>query len=352
MEFYKRKCLKDFLERTKVSLEVFVEFIRKKESKLRAYYAENIALSSHDFVKMILVDASFIFEVLFVGFFGKRPVNDRVYNKPWLLMDVMNDLFVLENQLPFFILEDLLSLANIEIDHERVSMIKITHKFSCEYWDICKIENLDEEHYSKVGHFVDFVRIRALPSNLNVRKDSKYTTIPSVTELHQAGVRFKLSSSTNLFDIRFNNGILEIPKIKIGAPTECLLRNLLAFEQCNCPANFINDYVVLMNFLLKSSKDVDLLVKNGIIVNWHRDSEGISILFRNLVELASFHMSGSYYFSSIAADLNSYCEASWHKWMATLRQDYFKTPWSIISFIAAVILLLLTFTQTMFSIPK
>ncbi|KAJ0021351.1 hypothetical protein Pint_31145 [Pistacia integerrima] len=221
MEFYKRKCLKDFLERTKVSLEVFVEFIRKKESKLRAYYAENIALSSHDFVKMILVDASFIFEVLFGGFFGKGPIDDRVYNKPWLLMDVMNDLFVLENQLPFFILEDLLSLANIEIDHERVSMIKITHKFSCEYWDICKIENLDEEHYSKVGHFVDFVRIRALPSNLNVRKDSKYTTIPkktttsSVIKLRQAGVKLKIRTSKNLFNIRFSNGKLEIPLIRI-----------------------------------------------------------------------------------------------------------------------------------------
>ncbi|CAL8105225.1 unnamed protein product [Prunus armeniaca] len=51
-------------------------------------------------------------------------------------------------------------------------------------------------------------------------------TTPCITKLHQAGVKFKLGSSRNLFDIRFNNGILEIPKLNIHDYTELTLRQL------------------------------------------------------------------------------------------------------------------------------
>ncbi|KAJ0021349.1 hypothetical protein Pint_31143 [Pistacia integerrima] len=89
---------------------------------------------------------------------------------------------------------------------------------------------------------------------------------------------------------------------------EFVLRNIVTFEQCHCEENFINDCVDLMNFLLNSSKDVDLLVKNGIIQNWLRNSKGVSILFHNLVlELASSETyDGRFYFSSVAEDLNKY----------------------------------------------
>ncbi|KAK7820657.1 hypothetical protein CFP56_038644, partial [Quercus suber] len=44
--------------------------------------------------------------------------------------------------------------------------------------------------------------------------------------------------------------------------------------------------------------------------------------------------------------LNSFYENPWHKWKATLKSQYFSTPWRAASIVAAIILLVLTFIQT------
>ena len=51
-------------------------------------------------------------------------------------------------------------------------------------------------------------------------------------------------------------------------------------------------------------------------------------------------------------ELNGFYEKSWHRWMATLKNEYFSTPWRFASTVAAIILLLLTFIQTTTSLFK
>ncbi|CAL9028825.1 unnamed protein product [Prunus brigantina] len=57
-----------------------------------------------------------------------------------------------------------------------------------------------------------------------------------------------------------------------------------------------------------------------------------------------------YYYSGLSDDVNNYYKTNWHKFMETLRRDYFSTPWRIISFVAAFILLVLTLVQTLYTI--
>jgi hypothetical protein len=64
MEEHKMRYLGDFIGRTGERLEFFLDFVRENEEKLRDCYAETIHLCSDQFVKMILVDAAFIVEVL------------------------------------------------------------------------------------------------------------------------------------------------------------------------------------------------------------------------------------------------------------------------------------------------
>ena len=52
----------------------------------------------------------------------------------------------------------------------------------------------------------------------------------------------------------------------------------------------------------------------------------------------------------IYKQLNDFYEKPWHKWKATLRHQYFSTPWRIASTVAAIILLVFTFIQTVCSI--
>lgn len=60
MEEKKKRYLRDFLRRTNVSLEHYINIIREKEARLRGSYAEHIELGSDEFVKMVLVDASLL----------------------------------------------------------------------------------------------------------------------------------------------------------------------------------------------------------------------------------------------------------------------------------------------------
>ncbi|KAJ0019950.1 hypothetical protein Pint_31167 [Pistacia integerrima] len=346
MEDYKRNCLAGFLQRTEVKLEKFVEVTKRNEVRLRNCYEEIGGLNSHDFVKMVLLDSAFIIEVLLEDISPDDEVPDcekSLYSKKLLLHEIRYDMILVENQLPFFILEELFILANITIDDQRPSMLELTHDFCNNYWnDFLDVDNFGESHYSGVLHFVDFFRTCILPSDL-LEKKAAGVPAPSVTQLHQAGVKFE-RGSINKFEIIFKNGILEFPRLLIHPTLGIVLRNLLAFEQYHNLPGFINDYIFFMNNLLRSAKDVDLLAGSGILKHSLRNSEGVSILFHDLVELTG--SMGGYYYSSLSKDLNRYCEASCNKWMANLKQDYFNTPWSIISFIAAAVLLILTFIQT------
>ncbi|XP_028962906.2 UPF0481 protein At3g47200-like [Malus sylvestris] len=355
MEEHKKRYLRDFIRRTRVGLEDYIKIIRDQEGKIRSCYAETIEFSSDDFVRIVLVDAAFIIEVLLRHRFHElQDENDRIFNKPWMLQDVWPDIRLLENQLPFFVLEDLFDPDKIDVPSdsnctEKLSIIKLSHVF---FKDLEGADgNLDKMCAYKAEHFVDFCRNLYLPLPLEQQAKGKLKTLntPSITELHRAGVKFRVGSAKNLLDIQFNDGILEIPKLTISDETELTVRNLLAFEQCHCLENYMNDYVVIMDRFVNTAKDVELLVKHGIVENRLGDSSGGSTLINNLADGVIVD-SNDFYFATLCEDLNKYCKTSWHKWKANLRQNYCNTPWATLSIAAAVLLLVLTLIQTMCSV--
>jgi hypothetical protein len=105
----------------------------------------------------------------------------------------------------------------------------------------------------------------------------------------------------------------------------------------------------MLSFLVPSAKDVEILVKNGILENCLPDNEAVASLFRNLSKENTLAID-TFYYSGLVEDLNKYCGKRRHKWKATLKQKYFDNPWTIISLIAATVLLILTITQTVCSI--
>ena len=118
MEEHKERYFKSFVERSdQINLEDLVRVIREMEESIRGCYEETINLNSDRFVKMILVDASFILELFFRDSLRKkkkssesRTSDDPIFVKP-RNNAVMLDLLLLENQLPFFVIEKLHHLA-------------------------------------------------------------------------------------------------------------------------------------------------------------------------------------------------------------------------------------------------
>ena len=85
MEEHKLRYLKDFNLNTKVSLDDYVKLLREREARL---CEETIKLRSDKFLEMILVDATFVIEVLLRSHnFHYNLINDcdRIFTKPWLI---------------------------------------------------------------------------------------------------------------------------------------------------------------------------------------------------------------------------------------------------------------------------
>ncbi|KAF8389074.1 hypothetical protein HHK36_025759 [Tetracentron sinense] len=71
---------------------------------------------------------------------------------------------------------------------------------------------------SQGKHFLNFLRSSYMPSSPweSAEGDGRYESTCNVTELNEAGVKFKVgSSSKGLLDVKFSNGVLEIPRIEI-----------------------------------------------------------------------------------------------------------------------------------------
>ncbi|GLT45362.1 hypothetical protein SLA2020_191970 [Shorea laevis] len=98
-------------------------------------------------------------------------------------------------------------------------------------------------------------------------KDGKWKFKRSAAELSEAGINFKkveTRRNESLLDIKFEKGALEMPTVRIVDSTESLYRNLIACEQLDIwNTTFLTDYVVLMDSLINSGKDVGLLVRVG-----------------------------------------------------------------------------------------
>ncbi|KAH7524684.1 hypothetical protein FEM48_Zijuj06G0145800 [Ziziphus jujuba var. spinosa] len=220
MEEHKMRYRWKYLERTRESLENYLKIVKESEPKLRSSYAESIGFSSDEFVQIILVDSVFIIEELRDSFPVPEDEPDWIFNKPWMLHDVRLDLLMLENQFPFFILEKLYTPNKITLSSGQtvnLSIIELSHKF---FTKQIPLEGTEEKFEKikgdNVAHFVDFLRKLYIPSNPRNGEECKsvtassitelHLTIPSVTELHRAGVKFKVASSKNLFDINFKNG--------------------------------------------------------------------------------------------------------------------------------------------------
>ncbi|PRQ26782.1 hypothetical protein RchiOBHm_Chr6g0298371 [Rosa chinensis] len=280
MEEHKLRYVKDFFERIpEVRVEDCFTYLMDREEKIRACYAVAIEFNAHKLVEIILVDAIFTFELLLKSSFDSlQDKNDCIFGKPRMSRVVIYDMMLLENQIPFFILEYFHTVYFTNRPIPWLSLFELTHKFLQNgvyirsLGDTMKKLNHGPQE-DRIHHFVDFVLKchRPQPSELPQIKKLKTSTIPRATALHQAGVKFVNVSNQNLFE--FENGYLKIPHFKNSR----FNRKFLSESHClrACPR---------------------------------------------------------------------------HKWKASLKQDYFSTPWVGLSVIVAAILLVLTFIQTVCSI--
>ncbi|KAJ3684497.1 hypothetical protein LUZ61_013661 [Rhynchospora tenuis] len=209
----------------------------------------------------------------------------------------------------------------------------------------------------------DFVMINPVVESTKSRDDgtmscgdTKRRNIPCVTELHEAGVKFRRKiQPREMFDISFEHGTMEMPSIRLDDIDKIILWNMVAFEQSQ-PYEFgseriLSSYLALMDSLINTEKDAAILDRSGILENYLQNDEQAANFFNQFSKALGIDYSDHYYYG-LYKDIKRYSESAWHKNRARLKHDYFSNPWSSISVVAASILLILTFLQTYYSATK
>lgn len=349
MEKLKLRYMKSLVEWSQTPLVDYIRTLKEWEDGVRSCYAESIHLSSDNFVKMILIDACFILELFLRSHYGDWSAEDPVLLKPWLTNDITQDLILLENQIPFFVLDGLFHKASSSHSSPGFpSFLELT----LNYFSYHNQQQIPLTDFASINHFTDLMRTLYLPpkEKLPERQNSSVKHLHSASELLEAGLKFKASSEKCLLELQYEKGVLEMPCFEVYNRTETFIRNVMALEQCHYPyKTYVTDYIFLLDFLINTSKDVDVLVQKGIIVNWLGDSNAVATMVNDLcTNLTHSNMNSNY--CSLFDNLNAFYNDRWHRRKASLRHDYFRTPWMTASSIAAVLLLLLTLIQTICSV--
>ncbi|XP_039158354.1 UPF0481 protein At3g47200-like [Eucalyptus grandis] len=426
MERHKWRSLHRILERSGQGIGLYLDSVKKVERRARACYEGRISMSRDEFVEMMVLDGCFVIE-MFQGFakgFGKLgyAFDDPVFSMQGSILQIQRDMIMLENQIPLFILNQLLCLQfGDPIQEERVA--KLALQFFSPLIGIPQtgvtgaarrwltVYPLDEDHskrsrsvdkyyslrlkfdplhdHGKV-HCLEVVRRSLLhlgpkrPKTKRWRQSREPLTF-CLSELREDGIQIRPRELHSWGDIQFKNGILAIPPIEIHEGTRSLFLNLIAFEQSqyNC-SHYVTSYVIFMHNLINSPEDILYLRDCRIIKHclmsdtevadlFHRLCQGVAFdledsYLRDIYEdLVMYHSGLFYLFRNLAISntcygmirfglaffwgiLKAFLTRKWNAWVAILKNKYFDNPWSIISVIAAFVLLVLTFIQAFYAV--
>ncbi|XP_047340921.1 UPF0481 protein At3g47200-like [Impatiens glandulifera] len=355
MEVHKKIYLKKFLRRTdNESMNSLVQAVMQHEQRVRKCYGEsNITNVNRDkLAQMMVFDGCFIIELLHRYSDPNYSINDSMFNSNISLIALQNDMLLVENQIPFFILKILFDKI---LPTPGYSLINNTFVF---FGNRLKKYNkydslLSEEEVYHLLHIIHkFVTSLFLP--LPLQRQTKTTPFMiSATNMEETNVKLKMSSdiSRSMLDITFKKGKLEIPCWNVDNQSEIEFRNIIAFEMCQqLPEKRFSDYAIFMDHLVASSNDVNLLTNRGIFNNQMINANSINIMLENLTY--NIHPSDSYTYHKITKDLNTYCESRWNKWIFYLKQKYLKNPWTVLSLFAGGVIIGLAIVQTVYAIKK
>ncbi|WCJ44349.1 hypothetical protein M5689_025020 [Euphorbia peplus] len=363
METQKLRYLKLFCQRIqgktqKQAVNHLFHIIKLSEEQILHCYDDPFdELSSSQFVKMILLDSVFVVEYLLRDKEASKHEDDFVIGQPSIRMAISLDLRLYENQLPYFVIEKLYYKVLIPTPYD-FGVLTVS-------WLYQKEHVTNPTRLRETKHFIDMVR-HSIFEESNITSDHiplgylKYSVIKlkyNASKLHRAGVTFeavyhRCGANHNFInlDVKFVNGVLKIPFFGVPDVFEHFAQNMMAYEQRHYPYQaYIRSFFFLMNNLIHSGEDVELLVDAGIIVQWLGSSQMFADFISKLCKGMNDHVSC---YDDLYEQLNEHYENKWNHRKATLRLVYFSNIWRGTGTIAATLLLFMTLIQAIASIKS
>nr|XP_043626097.1 UPF0481 protein At3g47200-like [Erigeron canadensis] len=299
-EALKRKYMGDLLVRLKSppqqTLERCFSKVNSLINEIKLCYGGMLNSHDSDVANMMVIDSCFILEFIQKVFEVNCP--------GFMLFEILLDLLRIENQIPFFVLQNIfdLTLLGIQRKNSLITLL-IDHVFfgfhPCQAK--LKIDNdgNDECNYKQI---LDILH-KACRSDLSAEYGLPKAISHSVVELDRARLMFEpneggsmamaMAIEYELFGV-FGKPTLRMPVLTIDDATELVLWNLIAYEQFDpnvdghycwnhvpqddlgCLSlesnhvyysNYFTSFVVALDMLVDSTLDVVKLVESKVIVN-------------------------------------------------------------------------------------
>ncbi|KAF8039432.1 hypothetical protein BT93_B1848 [Corymbia citriodora subsp. variegata] len=352
---HKGRFLSNHLARAvskRVLLKDFFMALAPMEEKIRNCYSETLEFNGQDLMWMMVLDGCFIIELFCkVGRIFPAEPDDPLVTMAWILPSLMRDLLRLENQIPYFVLQKLFDLS-VGSGNDSPSLAKLALSFF-NYMVQRPLDAL-EKYYDKEGkHLLDLFRMSYVSNcQEEVRRPSRFLhLIPCAKKLDQAGVKLRPRKTHSILDIKFRNGVLEIPVLTIDDFWSLVFLNFFAYEQCyHHSTKYITTYVTFMGCLINTPADAVLLGDHKIVENYFGADEEVARFFNNVGKDAVFDIHRSY-LAKVFEEVNEYYQHSWHVRWSEFKHTYFSNPWSFISGVIALVTLVFTIIQ-FFSMSK
>ncbi|KAJ3683588.1 hypothetical protein LUZ60_013815 [Juncus effusus] len=343
--------------------------IKNLEELARGCYQSKIELSSDEFVQILFVDSMFILLLLI----------DDANSHSGMLSYVFDDLLMLQNQIPFFIVQEMWDAVFLEARDTNLATILQGTRFggaglsnslvlgdTCHLLDLyCKwvlpiparVSNCQGPNWFLLRMQSWFRSWFSQPQTQAADEGTNSST-QSATELYEAGVKFKFKPKKefkNFLDISFENGILKIPTLTLNSSSMSRLANVLLHEITNAVSQeefYVTSYVFFMDSLIRTKKDIMLLQKFGVLDNKLKSGDEAVDFIKSLRECIGtlpVDAVNKNFYAPMIQDMMKYTASSWHRNWASLKRTYFSNPWKGISVIAGSSLLILGFVQTYYS---
>ncbi|KAK7390124.1 hypothetical protein VNO78_25423 [Psophocarpus tetragonolobus] len=346
-----------------------------------------------DLVWMLFVDGCSVLQIM-------HKLDAMHPEELWIKFDqqerAITDLLLLENQIPYKVLELLnhdehnlvSSMLNLRFNgFMKNNMLQDIVPRFCQdkTWDRI-LEGLLLEALqmrTKPNHVLDFIHFimfqvdhviqrKQQDSRRKIFKGDREVThivwprYKNIRELRAAGIRVRGNETICLSNVSFVSrsffGVLKIPWLYVDEYTPYFFLNMVAYERC--PDNFHNNYemcsyLAFLNTLIDDANDVKELRVAGVLQNLLGSDEEVAGFLNHIgTELASreFYlcstgkMAYSKTYTKVKYEIEKHCGNSWKTWLAQAYIRHFSNPWSTCAFLAAVLALVLTAIQTWFTI--
>ncbi|KAK3431580.1 hypothetical protein EUGRSUZ_E03384 [Eucalyptus grandis] len=148
-----------------------------------------------------------------------------INSNSFVLLSLGRNLLRLENQIPYFVLEDLFEMTSVS--GRTSSLDNLAFRFFS-----CFLEGPAIVGERPKGvHLLDLFRLSLIPTNQQdnpVDESSSYHMIKSASEFCRLGIGFKRSEASTFLEIIFDSRrrTIGIPKIKIDHDLNCILPNM------------------------------------------------------------------------------------------------------------------------------